>query len=245
MTGEGSIPGVRVHELAGRFPPITTISSPELPWPAEHQRAWERLCAASPKLHDGPIWAVKHASASGLTVTLDRYKRLAVQVDPAVGDLGIRHVGVKGLTTAIDAAGVTRTLLARRGVHTRAYPNLWEIAPAGGVEGNVPLTPASIVQTLIQEADEELGIEAGSSASAVRPMLLLEDENARSVVLIARLPWPGLFDPRWTLPSTGPTAWEYSAARWLTDDALIEWLVETPETLTPPTRASLTAHLRL
>ena len=244
MSGAASIPGVRVHLLDGRFPPVAILEAARHPWPAEHERAWRRLCAANPKLHDGPIWAATRASAAGLTVTLDRYKRLAIQADPAVGDLGVRHVGIKGLTTAIDHAGVVRTLLARRGPHTRAYPNMWEIAPAGGVEAHKPLSAGSIVETLILEAREELGIDASPSASAVRPLLLLEDERARSVVFIAHLPWPGAFDPGWRLPTTGPAAWEYSQMQWLDGAQVSGWLADRAEELTPPTRAALGRYPR-
>jgi 8-oxo-dGTP pyrophosphatase MutT (NUDIX family) len=239
MSDQAPIPGIRVHTLNGAFSAITILPAPEPPWAAAHEQAWQHLCATNPKLHDGPIWSATRVSASRLTVTLDRYRRLAIQADPTVGDLGVRHVGIKGLTTATDAAGVTRTLLARRGPHTRAYPNMWEIAPAGGVEAHKPLSPESIIETLVQEAGEELGIDASSSAPAIRPLLLLEDEVARSAVFVATLPWPGPFDPSWKLPATGPAAWEYSATRWLTHQEITQLLSAHPSDVTPPTRAAL------
>ncbi|MBY0396589.1 MAG: hypothetical protein K2X91_09000, partial [Thermoleophilia bacterium] len=133
--------------LAGP-PRLVTLPTPALDWPPPHEQAWARLCAQNPRLHDGPIWAVAHADAAEIAVYPDRYKRLSIQADPAVGDLGIRQLGVKGLSVAPGADGRPRLLLARRGPRVRTYPRLWETAPAGGVTLPGPLTHTSIIDAL-------------------------------------------------------------------------------------------------
>lgn len=239
MHPPASIPGIRVHLLGGRFPTIATLPAPAAPWTDTYESAWQRLCAANPRLHDGPIWSATRADAELVTVQLDRYRRLAIQSDPTIGDLGVLHVGVKGLITAAGADGVQRILLARRGRHTRAYPNLWEIAPAGGVEADIPLSPESIIRTLVQEAKEELGIDASPSAQHASPFLLVKDETARSVVFMVHLPCPGRFAPAWQLPQT----WEYTESRWLTCSEAAQWMTVSPSDITPPARAALAAFL--
>jgi 8-oxo-dGTP pyrophosphatase MutT (NUDIX family) len=241
MTNAASSPSVTTYPLDGRFPAIEVVAPPDTSWTDAQEAAWQRRCAANPRLHDGPIWSALHADAPRVTARLDRYRRLTVQSDPAVGDLGVRHVGVKGLLTATDAHGIERILFARRGTHTRAYANLWEIAPAGGVDviDGVPLSPQSIIATLVQEAREELGIDASPSAHAARPFLLVKDEYARAVIFMVHLPWPGRFDPTWKLPET----WEYSESRWLTREQAAAWLKTSPGEITPPAAAALKAFL--
>lgn len=240
MINPAPIPGISAVALNGRFPRIEILPPSTALWTDAHEQAWLRSRAANPRLHDGPIWSATSATTDAITVHLDRYKRLTVQADPAIGDLGVRHVGVKGLMTAVDEQGRKRILLARRGPNTRAYPNLWEIAPAGGVEANAPLSPDSIIATLTQEAREELDVDASSSAAAASPFLLVRDEVACSVVFMVQLRWPELFDPAWRLPET----WEYSDARWLTHDETSRWLHASPHQITPPARAALDAFLK-
>lgn len=241
MSTPPAIPGITSFPLNGRFPRIEISPPPNAPWTDAHEQVWQRACAANPRLHDGPIWSATSADADRITVQLDRYKRLTIQSDPTIGDLGIRHIGVKGLMTAPDERGPARILLARRGPHTRAYPNLWEIAPAGGVEAvaGERLSGDSIIATLIQEAREELAIDASPSSAAASPFLLVRDELARSIVFMLHLPWPDLFDPAWRLPQT----WEYTDSRWLTYDEARQWLHASPQQITPPARAALEAYL--
>ncbi|MFT3687098.1 MAG: NUDIX domain-containing protein [Phycisphaerales bacterium] len=236
-------PAVTTFPLNGRFPAIEVVAMPAAPWTDAHEAAWQRRCAANPRLHDGAIWSALHADATRITACLDRYRRLTVQADTAIGDLGVRHVGVKGLMTATDAGGVERILFARRGTHTRAYGNMWEIAPAGGVDvvDGVPLSAQSIIATLVKEASEELGIDASSSAFAASPFLMVMDNSARSLVFMVHLPWPGPFDLSWQLPET----WEYSESRWLTREQAERWLRGNPDEITPPAAAALTAFLSL
>lgn len=236
--------GITQFPLNGRFPRIDIAAPNQTQWTDAQEQAWQRACAANPRLHDNPIWSATSADADRITVQLDRYKRLTIQSDPAIGDLGVRHIGVKGLMTAPDerTRGGEQILLARRGPRTRAYPGLWEIAPAGGVDvvENQPLSVDSIIATLIQEAREELGIDASPSAAAARPFLMVRDETARSLVFMVHLPWPSLLDHAWRLPQT----WEYTDSRWLTRDGVKQWLQSSPHQITPPAAAALDAFLR-
>lgn len=233
MINPAPIPGIRVHLLSGGFPAITTLPAPADPWTDTHERAWQRLCSANPKLHDGPIWSASRVSTTGMTVHLDRYKRLAVQADPSVGDLGVRLIGAKGLTSRSDGC----TLIARRGPHTRIYAGFWEIAPAGGVDANVPLTLGSIAKTLVQEAAEELDSDIRASANRTRPFMLVEDEFARSVDIVATVDWPDArFRQDLSIAAARPT-WEYNDVEWLTPAGIGEWGRHRPYDLTPPTRA--------
>lgn len=228
-----SIPGIRVHLLGGRFPTITTLPAPADPWTDTHERAWQRLCAANTRLHDGPIWSASRVSATGMTAHLDRYKRLAVQADPSVGDLGVRLIGAKGFTSRSDG----RTLIARRGPHTRIYAGFWEIAPAGGVDANAPLTLGSVAQTLVQEAAEELDSDIRASANRTRPFMLVEDDFARSVDIVATVDWPDTHHRQDSSIAAVRPTWEYNDVEWLSTAGIVEWGMHRPYDLTPPTRA--------
>lgn len=147
------------------------------------ERAWQRLCAANPRLHDAPIWSVEHVSRTQLRSNRDaqtppatpggvdgsiglslairpaRYRQLATQRQPElIGLPGLRRVrllGVKGFIIARDHAGRPHVLFARRHPDTRVYPGLWEIAPGGGVNPHEPheLDPCSDGSLVPDETD--------------------------------------------------------------------------------------------
>lgn len=233
MSDPAPIPGIRVHLLGGRFPTITTLPVPSDSWNGTYEQAWRRMCAANPKLHDGPIWSASRVSATHIAVTPDRYKRLAVQADPSVGDLGVRLIGAKGLTSRSDGC----TLIARRGPHTRIYSGFWEIAPAGGVDANAPLTLASVAKSLVQEAAEELDSDIRASAKRIYPLMLVEDDFARSVDIVAMVHWPDARHRQDASIAAARPTWEYNDVEWLTPAGISEWGRHRPYDLTPPTRA--------
>ncbi|HZW08157.1 MAG TPA: hypothetical protein VFF65_13625 [Phycisphaerales bacterium] len=240
MTVYAPIPGIRVHTLGGRFPTITTLPVPCDSWNGTYEQAWKRLCAQNPKLHDGPIWSASRVSATHITVTPDRYKRLAIQADPNIGDLGVRIIGAKGLTTRADGC----TLIARRGPHTRIYSGYWEFAPAGGVDANAPLSLGSVARTLVQEAAEELDTDISATVSHTSPFMLIEDEMARSVDILATVHWPDARYRRDPSFAAAPPTWEYNDVEWLCGDGLTEWHLRRSYDLTPPTRALLAVWSR-
>ncbi len=228
---------VRAELLHGTFPSVAQAQHAEPAWSDRHERVWKALRAKNPRLHDGPIWTVADATAATITVAKARYKHLAVQHDPAIGDLGVRQLGVKGLTVAIDRAGEPRILIARRGWRVRTYANMWETAPAGGVDTGAPLTEQSVAESLAREAREELGIDPAASLPSIRSVALIHDPAARSVELVAILPWPAQFDDGWSLAPGREEAWEYTQARWLPRSEVNAFLQATSSAeLTPPAR---------
>lgn len=227
----------RAELLHGTFPSVAQAQHVEPPWEDRHEQVWQALRSQNPRLHDGPIWTVADATAATITVGKARYKHLAVQQDPAIGDLGVRQLGVKAVTVALSRTGEPCLLIARRGWRVRTYANMWETAPAGGVDTGAPLTEQSVARSLIREAREELGINASASLPSIRFVALLPDPVAHSVELVALLPWPAPLDESWSLPPGREEAWEYTQARWIPRSELIRFLHATSaQELTPPAR---------
>ncbi|MCW5764919.1 MAG: hypothetical protein KIT68_02955 [Phycisphaeraceae bacterium] len=212
-------------------------------WTGAAQVAWEAMCGANARLHDGPILSVRWfepASGRGACVP-ERYRRLAVQAHPAVGDLGVRLLGVKGLIEGRDGGGALRVLLARRSAQTLMYPGQWEIAPGGGVP--VPRAGVSEVgaehlgAALSAEASEELHVEIG--AGGPDWCAVVYDERARSVDLIGRESWPGgVVTDRAGVCRVGG-GWEYVDAWWATPEEAMRFGAQRPETVSAPTLAVL------
>jgi len=228
---------IRAELLHGTFPSVahSTLAAPT--WEEHHEKAWRGLCDANQRLHDGPIWAVSEATAARIAVRKGRYRELAVQDHPAIGDMGVRQLGVKGVSVAMGAGGEPCILIARRGWRVRTYANMWETAPAGGVGAHEPLSEAAASHALAEEARQELGINADPTIASLRFVAVLHDATARSVELVATLPWPGPIDPHWSLPAEREEAWEYSAARWLPLSEVPTFLAATSAgELTPPAR---------
>lgn len=225
---------VRIDVLDGEHSPP--------PAPTE-AAAWQKLCTENPALHDGPILSVRRVDpASGAIVCApDRYRRLAVQRDAAVGELGVRLLGIKGMVTGADRSGREHILLARRGPRVFAYPGLWEIGPAGGVDLPAPgrryIGPAELAAVLIREGREELGIDLDVARIELRAVVL--DETARSVDLIAHCPWPAPVSASAGFCQGGRAGWECVDAAWLTRAELRRLDRDQPGAISPPARAAL------
>lgn len=228
---------IQAELLHGTFPSVRIVQGDEHEWTDAHQRSWLSLCSQNPRLHDGGIWSVISASAVEIVIRRDRYKRLAIQDDPSIGDLGVRQLGVKAVTVATDPQGRPCVLIAKRGWRVRTYPSAWETAPAGGIDPRTPLTEAAAADALAAEAREELGIDASASKASVRFVALLQDPFARSVELVAVFPWPVRLQKDWSLPHTREEAWEYTRAQWLTIDQAASLLnASSKDEVTPPAR---------
>jgi hypothetical protein len=192
-------------------------AAPIPPLPADAQRLWQQRCAANPRLHDGNILAVSSIDeATGkITCIRDRFQRLASQGEGV--DLGVRLLGVKGLVIARDSRGTEHVLIARRGRQTRIYGDMWEIAPAGGIDMPPPeisqLDESHIVRAVIEEGHEELGMQF--DASTARPVAIVRDEVAHSVDIIVRVDWAEVIDPQRAACRTDERSWEYSDSAWL------------------------------
>ncbi|MGD9690048.1 MAG: hypothetical protein AB7K52_10385 [Phycisphaerales bacterium] len=238
--------GVRVQvRAAGTAPPL----------PAAGAERWAKLVDANPRMFDGPILAFESFDgASGvIDARHDRFARVAVQDETL--DLGVRLLGVKGLIVARDQRGATHVLIARRGRQTRIYADMWEIAPAGGIDppgadadpgGMTELNIERLVATLMEESEEELGIDLHACARGTpEPVALVHDELARSVEIIMRVDWREAIDPS-RLPGTCPASgrgvgggWEYSDAAWLAQADARVFDERSREAIVGPMRAVL------
>lgn len=228
--------------------------------PSNADARWRAMLAASPKLHDAPIWSVRSlATGPGqhevvAALTPETYRQLALQSPGTAGtdaiELGVRLLGAKAIIVAegTGSAGPC-VLLARRSPHTRVYGGQWEVAPGGGVDrpapsatGPVP-TPADTVLALVQELADELGHDWSRSIGAAAVVGLIDDPVARSVDVVVRAqwrtpvaPWSTALDP--VLRRAGGR-WEVSEAFWLALRDAPQWLAEQQGAVSPPTLAAL------
>lgn len=226
----------------GAAPSFTLADAPPLPdqLHAAREAAWARLCAANPRLHDGPILRVDPTEllAGRLIARRDGYKSLATAAHlPAELRNDIWALGIQALVTAPDTAGRPCVLLARRASTTRIYGGLWENAPSGTVapppRSSVATTigPAELLAALRQEAQEELGLNM--SDCSPKFLVWLHDPTARTIDLILDCPLPATT----LLPCHAATNWEYLDAAWVPITELAPWFIANPHALSPPTAA--------
>lgn len=177
-------------------------------------RRWAALCATNPRLHDGRLCHVLgvHRNGYGGAVIhlMDCAYRFHAVQDNSL-DLGVRHLGVKAITTCNG-----RILLGRRSSSVRTYPNKWEPAPSGVVEPGIE--PAESIR---RELAEETGL---TPAAEPTPVAVIHDPNARSWEIIYRL--------QVTNADLNPLTDEYSDFCWCNHGQL-------PQPLSPPTRQIL------
>ncbi len=197
-----------------RRPPTVTVQEgpfvPERVCMDEVDRRWAAVCAAKPRSFDGRMSHVLgvhrngHGGAS-IHVMDCAYRFFAVQDEQF--DLGVRHLGVKGLTICDD-----RVLLGRRADDVMAYPGMWEFAPGGVLEPR--RHPEAVLRS---ELEEETGIQG---AIAPTPVAIVFDSVARCWELVYRLRVQDL--------PMGARSDEYSELSWCKPPNL-------PSPLSPPT----------
>ena len=148
---------------------------------AEVRRAvdarWAERRAANPACFDGRLWHVLGVHRNGcggavLHVQECAYRYFAVQDERF--DLGVRPLGVKGITVRGG-----RVLLGRRAGWVFGYPGRWEFAPGGVVEPD-----RSPEKTVLAELDEETGVV---SVRPPTPIALLYDGELRCWELVFRI----------------------------------------------------------
>ena len=143
----------------------------------EVDRRWEQLCKKNPKCFDGTLLHVLGAQRNGcgganIHVIPCSYRFFAVQDESY--DLGVRTLGVKGITTFGG-----KQLWGKRSNSVRHYKNDWELAPAGCV------TPESSAElTIKNELQEETGLDLASPPIAVAALF---DEITKTWELIYKL----------------------------------------------------------
>ncbi len=139
----------------------------------EAEARWVALCQENPASFDGDILHVLgiHRNGSG---------GATVQVAPtsyrfhAIGDLGIRPLGVKGICKQNDMF-----LCGFRGQQVGTYPCMWEFAPSGMVEPSEP--PEKVIQ---RELTEETTMLSTTPPIAIA---ILKDEEARTWEIVYQL----------------------------------------------------------
>lgn len=212
------------------------------PLSPDDERRWADICAANPRAHNGEILAVgpTHHAQSIIACARDQYKRLAVQTSRIPPPEGIWILGVKGWITALDHHGHEHLLIARRGAQTRVYADLWESAPAGGVEpprhGVHELNVAALAESLAIEGEEELGITLDTRDAQVIGICRDYFAGSDDIFISLRLPDP--IDPRRTPACQhGRCGWEYSDFAWLSRADAPAFDARPKAAIIPPTRA--------
>jgi 8-oxo-dGTP pyrophosphatase MutT (NUDIX family) len=157
---------------------------------------WAALCDENPAYFDGRLYHVIGVHRNGyggavMHVVDCAYRFHAVQ-DEAF-DLGIRSLGVKGITVRDG-----RVLMGRRSQHVGACRGQWECAPCGVLEPG--REPAAAVR---DELREEAGLAAARDPI---PIALAYDAVVRTWEIVFTVV-PSDDDP-------GPRTDEYDELRW-------------------------------
>ncbi|MCG3124971.1 MAG: hypothetical protein GIKADHBN_03480 [Phycisphaerales bacterium] len=210
------------------------------------EKRWAEMCAANPRLHDGPIWSVTSFNeATGVIgVRLDRYSRYAVR--PSIGR-GVRMLAVRGVVTAVDAGGVEHVLMGLRSPQTRVYGDMWEVLPGGGLPADAgagdqpaqqPPRAEAFVAHLQQEAREEAGLEV--AAAECRFAGVCDDSHAGGFDVLMRV---RLGRPLETVRAEmGSRDWEHAKVQWLAVGEVAAFDRDHGAEISPPTRAIFRHH---
>jgi 8-oxo-dGTP pyrophosphatase MutT (NUDIX family) len=138
---------------------------------AEVEARWASLCRGNPAYFDGRICHVLGAHRNGhggatIHAADCAYRFWAVQA-PGF-DLGVRPLGVKGITMQ-----GSRVLVGQRSNRVAGYPGLWEFAPGGVVEPGEDAAPPRPEAVIRRELEEETGLR--TSAEPVALAVLFDD----------------------------------------------------------------------
>jgi len=145
----------------------------------EIDRRWQAAQRDNPHLYDGQLLHVIGVHRNGyggavVHVAPCSYRFHAVQRNDF--DLGVRALGVKGIT---QREGGAHVLLGKRSPNVMYYPGLWEFAPGGVVEPHA--TPADTVRN---ELKEETGLSPAREPVA---LAIVYDEVIRCWELVFHL----------------------------------------------------------
>ena len=133
--------------------------------------AWQTIRSAEPQLFDGRLLSVRDLRVVDGTVHIEAevvgYRDFVVH-RRGLADLGVRPLGVTGITRAGDGV-----LLGRRTSRVTQYPGLWEPVPAGSVSPSD--APDVLEHQLFAELREEAGI-GRDEVEAIAVVGVVDDE---------------------------------------------------------------------
>lgn len=108
----------------------------------------------------------RRASLTVLTGRFVEYRYYYAQWRRPGLDLGIRPIGVSGVTTFDEHSG-EQVVFARRARHTTQYAGMLEVVPSGTIDRSAARSDGTIDfrAKLLEEFTEETGVDAGVVAS--------------------------------------------------------------------------------
>ncbi len=195
---------------------------------------WSELCAANPRMFNGPLLAVAGADLPSGVIECrrDDFKHLAVQDRVKTG---VEILAVSGVVIARDCAGREHVLLGKRGRQTRVYGGMWELGPSGGMplprEGVSEIGLADFGAHLAEEMREEVGLELSGAACAC--VGFCRDFVAHSLDVMLRVE----VSERVEDLVTRERDWEYEDVRWLAIDEVAAFDRDHAAEIIGPTRA--------
>ena len=171
--------GFRVHDVTADLVVRATGGmaelSPELD--AAVERLWCSACdraeaGGAGRLFNGPVFSADHFTPHEITGHMTEFRRVVAQMhDPSMfAALGLRQFAVCGVL--LCKGGL---LIGRRNRDAVYQPGLWQLPPAGSVDGSAlrPDGTIDVRAALLAELIEELGLPA-DAVDAPRPLCVVE-----------------------------------------------------------------------
>lgn len=201
------------------------------PAPGESE-AWADLCALNPRLHNGPILAVRalaHRERSAfIHAGIDGYRGLAVRAHRGIST-GVELLAVTGVLVCRTPTPLV--LVAKRSESTSSYPGMWELGPAGGIdpptEGVVELDARALLGQLEREIAEELSAPPAITRAEI--VGVVRDRAACSLDIVAMVEVSAA-----VAHAPDERRWEYAQASWVGVEDLAR--MDGPAMI-PPSRA--------
>ena len=234
-----TIPGVEAWPLSSANGPIrisiarepsgSDIAAPN----ARIAARWSTLCAANPRLFDGPILTVLHFDPSLNTILARRGNYASLAVQPEV-PTGTKLLSTTAVLTATDSLDRRFALLGKRSRQTRIYGNMWELGPSGGL----PVPPAAIEHLTAREVlaglSDEVHEEVGITVNQGQIIAYTRDAIAHSDDIVLHCDLGSLEE---ATQQVGPANWEYQEVLWLPIDSVQPFDEANADTIIPTTRA--------
>jgi hypothetical protein len=172
LTVQTVLPGIKVLLTATPpiVPPATMVRVEEI-WQAERAKRGDTL-------FNGRLFSIEMAEPGRIIGWLAEYKWFLAQRRDAslYGALRVQPLAVTGLLLCVDGV-----VFGRRAGHVEQDAGLWELVPAGGIDGSTGKPDGSIdlIQHVLAELVEETGITAAMIAAPPQPFAMVYDAEAR------------------------------------------------------------------